>query len=113
MNNGVRVLVLFFSLFFFLVERQAENNLDGVQGSKSDISGPEMSKGRKRTSSDSAFMGSLRDRMHQTEPLSPENMRLLKVYKMFCCKSSFYVKQFILVMVLWHYFMSHDYASLL
>eukprot|EP00268_Persea_americana_P015700 TRINITY_DN1735_c0_g1_i8.p1 TRINITY_DN1735_c0_g1~~TRINITY_DN1735_c0_g1_i8.p1 ORF type:complete len:408 (-),score=54.90 TRINITY_DN1735_c0_g1_i8:243-1466(-) len=62
-------------------ERQAENNLDGVQGSKSDISGPEISKGRKRTTSDSAFMGSLRDRMHQTEPLSPENMRLLKMFQ--------------------------------
>lgn len=61
------------------------NNLEGVQfhGSKSDLSVPEMSKGRKRSNSDSAFMGSVRDRIHHVGPDSLESVLLLKVYRIF------------------------------
>ncbi|RWR77466.1 protein TIFY 8-like protein [Cinnamomum micranthum f. kanehirae] len=63
-------------------ERQAGNNPDGVQfqGSMSDLSGPEMSKGRKRSNSDLAFMGSVRDRIHHVGPDSLESVHLLKMF---------------------------------
>ncbi|XXG56032.1 hypothetical protein AAC387_Pa03g3556 [Persea americana] len=64
-------------------ERQARNNPEGVQfqGSMSDLSGPEMSKGRKRSNSDLAFMGSVRDRIHHVGPDSLESVRLFKMFQ--------------------------------
>ncbi|XP_077211835.1 protein TIFY 8-like isoform X1 [Tasmannia lanceolata] len=68
-------------------ERQAGNNFEGGQfhGTKSDFSGTltEISKrflGRKRSNSDSAFMGSNRDRIL---PMGPDSLESLRHVKMF------------------------------
>ncbi|XP_068648031.1 protein TIFY 8 isoform X2 [Aristolochia californica] len=65
-------------------ERQTGSNFEGVQfyGPKGDFSGAEISNrfsGRKRSNSDSAFMGSTRDRMLQIPPESIESSRLTKM----------------------------------
>lgn len=67
-------------------EKQAANNFEGVQYHclRSDLSGSEISNrflGRKRSSSDSTFMGSTRDRMHQVGPDSVESLRLMKMLR--------------------------------
>ncbi|XP_058074652.1 protein TIFY 8 isoform X2 [Magnolia sinica] len=67
-------------------ERQTRNHLEGVQfhSSKSDFSATEMSNrslGRKRSNSDSAFMGLTRDRMHHMGMDSVENSHLLKMFQ--------------------------------
>lgn len=62
-------------------ERQAANSLEGVQfhGLKSDLSGAEINKGKKRSNSDSAFMGSVTNRLYQMGPDSLKSGRLLKM----------------------------------
>ncbi|KAJ4958661.1 hypothetical protein NE237_025772 [Protea cynaroides] len=63
-------------------ERQVGNQFEGVSfhGSRSDISGPEISnRFRKRSNADSTFMGSTRDRIPQTGLGSLENSHLMKV----------------------------------
>ncbi|XP_042484282.1 protein TIFY 8 isoform X2 [Macadamia integrifolia] len=67
-------------------ERQVGNQFEGVSfhGSRSDVSGPEISNrfpGRKRSNSESTFMGSTRDRMPQTGPGSCENSHLMKILR--------------------------------
>ncbi|KAG9459381.1 hypothetical protein H6P81_003889 [Aristolochia fimbriata] len=65
-------------------ERQTGNNFEGIQfhGPKDDFSGADISNrfsGQKRSNSDSAFMGSSRDRMLQIAPESIESSRLTKM----------------------------------
>ncbi|KAF8400728.1 hypothetical protein HHK36_014028 [Tetracentron sinense] len=67
-------------------ERQVGNHIEGVpfSGPKSDFSGPEISKvfsGRKRSNLDSAFTGSMRDRMPQMGPDSLESSHLMKILR--------------------------------
>lgn len=67
-----------------MIEKQISNHFEGVPfyGPRSDISGPDISNRlvrSKRSSSDSAFMGSARDGMAQIGPESHENLHLMKV----------------------------------
>lgn len=67
-------------------ERQVSNHFEGVPfyGPRSDISGPEISnrlERSKRSSSDSAFMGSARDGMAQIGPEGHENLHLMKMLR--------------------------------
>ncbi|XP_068652491.1 protein TIFY 8-like [Aristolochia californica] len=67
-------------------ERQTGNNFEGVQfhGPKGDFPGTEISNrfsGRKRSNSDSAFMGSTRERVLQITPESIESSRLTKIFQ--------------------------------
>ncbi|XP_031372973.1 protein TIFY 8 isoform X2 [Punica granatum] len=67
-------------------ERQVSNHFEGVPfyGPRSDISGTDICNRMirsKRSSSDSAFMGSPMDGMAQIEPESHENLHLMKILR--------------------------------
>ncbi|PKI51769.1 hypothetical protein CRG98_027817 [Punica granatum] len=69
-----------------VIERQVSNHFEGVPfyGPRSDISGTDICNRMirsKRSSSDSAFMGSPMDGMAQIEPESHENLHLMKILR--------------------------------
>lgn len=81
-DRKVEILMIFLRV---LIERQVSNHFEGVPfyGSRSDLSGPEINNrtGRnKRSTSDSAFMGSARDAVAQIGPEGHENIHLMKVW---------------------------------